>query len=269
MALPPLNRLISSGETRLIGLLLFAFLSACAPVAPRLEGVRIAPEVGDALLADWRESTSGIAALQGLAKVKAKTPEGSLSGTQVVVAARPALLRAETLSPFGTPLLLLAADGDRLGVSVPPRGVYYTGRASPANLGRFFRIPLRLEDLVDILLYRAPLPGATEQRTLALDAGGWSVERRSAGRHQELRFDGQRRLVELRYFAKDELFLEVIYGGFEGAVNLPRQVSIALPELDTRASLDFEEVTFNGSPRPELFRLVPPAGATVVSLDDL
>jgi len=246
-----------------------ALLAACAPPLVRLPGTAVAPEVGDTLLADWRASTAEVQTLQGLAKVRARTAEGSLSATQVIVAARPDRLRAETLSPFGTPLLVLAADGARLGVSVPANAVFYTGEASPENLGRFFRIPLRLEDLVDILLYRAPLSAFVERQTLVLQTGGWLVQLAAADRRQELRFDGQRRLVEIRYYNADRMFLEITYGGFAAPEALPRQIAIALPELETRASLDFEDATYNGKPRAELFRLEPPAGARVVVLDDL
>lgn len=246
-----------------------ALLAACAPLPARLVGTAVAPEVGDALLADWRASTAEVHTLQGLAKVRARTAEGSLSATQVIVAVRPDRLRAETLSPFGTPLLVLAADGARLGVSVPANAVFYTGEASPENLGRFFRIPLRLEDLVDILLYRASLPGFVERQTLALESGGWLLQLTAADRRQELRFDEQRRLAEIRYYTADRMFLEITYGGFAATGALPRQIAIELPELETRASLEFEDATYNGNPRAELFRLEPPAGAKVVSLDDL
>lgn len=247
-----------------------ALLAACAPLPARLVGTAVAPEIGDALLADWRAKTSEIQTLQGLARVQARTAQGSLNASQVIVAARPDRLRAETLSPFGSSLLVLAADGERLGVSLPANAVFYSGAASAENLGRFLRIPLRLEDLVDILLYRAPLSGYLERQTLALESGGWLVQLATADRRQELRFDEQRRLTELRYYnTAEKLFLEIVYGGFGASGALPQQIAIALPELETRASLDFEDVTYNGKPRAELFRLEPPAGAKVVSLDDL
>lgn len=250
-------------------MLLLVFLSACAPRPSLQAGSPVAVEIGDALLADWRERSAGMTALQGLAKVKLQTSEGSMNGTQVVVAVHPDQLRAETLNPFGTPLLLLAADGAQLAVYVPSRGTFYTGEATSANLGRFLRIPLGLEDLVDVLLYRAPLPDVGIQQAMTLDSGGWLLLQSAANRHQELRFDARRRLVEIRYYKFGELFLEIGYGRFADNDDLPREVAVTLPELDTMASLVFEEITFNGTPRPALFQLVPPAGADVVSLDDL
>lgn len=269
-ALSFVSRLASRHRAWLACLLLAAGLCACAPLPSRLAGTPVAPEIGDALLADWRQAAVDLSSLQGLARVKAQTAEGSLNATQVLVASRPDRLRAETLSPFGTPLLLLAADGARLGVSVPSRGTFYTGVPSPENLGRFFRIPLQLEELIDVLLYRAPLPEAVERQVFTLEAGGWLMVRRSPGRHQELRFDDRRRLIEVRYYADGQLFLEVGYGGFADDERLPRQVAILLPELETSASLVFGENPYlGGDLRPELFQLAPPAGATIVSLDDL
>ncbi|MCK4508010.1 MAG: DUF4292 domain-containing protein, partial [Desulfuromonadales bacterium] len=206
---------------------------------------------------------------QGLAKVKVHSPEKSMNGTQVILAEKPDRLRAETLSLFGSPVLLLAADGERLGVLLPTRNIYYTGAASPANLGRFIRIPLRLSDLVSVLLYQPPMIDARSEKAFELEEGGWLLIRSGSSRHQELTFNSDRQLVEVSYFDRDKLLLKITYGKFdEAGDHFPLFFGIELPGQKTTASLEFSDPETNGKLKAGIFQLTPPAGVTIVFLDE-
>ena len=217
---------------------------------------------------DWTEISAQVASVQGLAKVKVHTPENTLNGTQVILAEKPDRLRAETLSPFGSPLLLLAADGEELGVLLPTRNLYYTGAATPVNLGRFVRIPLRLADLVSILLYQPPMINALSEQAFELLEGGWLLVRNSSPRRQELTFNPLHQLVEVNYFDRDILLLKITYGKFaEDEDRFPRFFGIEIPEQKTTASLEFSDFATNPELRPGIFQLTPLTGVTVISLD--
>jgi hypothetical protein len=240
-----------------------------------LVGEPISRSFADGLMQEWYENSAWVTSVQGLAKVKVHTPEKSLTGTQVILAEKPNRLRAETLSPFGSPLLLLAADGKKLGVSLPSRNIFYTGEATAANLGRFVRIPLRLTDLISVLLYQPPMIDVLNEEAFALQEGGWLVVRNSSLRRQELIFNHVRQLVEVSYYKQDEfykpdkLFLKINYGKFaEEGTPFPRLFGIELPEAEITASLRFSDLETNGVLRSGIFQLSPPKGATVVSLDD-
>ncbi len=254
----------------LFNLLMFLamLLSACAPLQSKFSGTAVNDEVGQSLLQGWQEHSALVHSVQGLAKVKVRTEEGSRSGTQVILAEQPGHLRAETLSPFGTPLLTLAANSERLSVLMPTQNRYYTGKASAENLGRFARIPLRLEDLVSVLLYQAPLIIAHAEETFALDRGGWLLIRSNANHRQELEFDSDRNLEEVRYFDSDELFLKISYARFDDQEpRFPSAFGIEIPKLQTTASLEFSELSTNREFLPGIFELKPPAGVTVIALD--
>jgi len=250
-------------------LLIVSLLASCAPVRPKLVGESIDQSFADGLMQEWFENSAQITSVQGLAKVKVHTPEKSLNGTQVILAEKPNRLRAETLSPFGSPLLLLAADGKKLGVSLPSRNTFYTGEATAANLGRFVRIPLRLTDLISVLLYQPPMIDVLSEEAFELQKGGWLLVRYGPLRRQELIFNHARQLVEVSYYKQEELFLKINYGQFpEDGDRFPQLFGIELPEAQTTASLKFSDLETNGTLRPGIFQLVPPEGATVVSLDD-
>ena len=252
----------------LAGLFLLALLGGCAPVVTS-DGRLPAPGIeGEQLLAAWTAQAGRYQAVQGLAKVKVKTPERSASGTQVIIARRPGQLRAETLSPFGTTLLLLATDGTDLGVLVPSQNRYYFGKADADNVGRFTKIPVEPITLVNTLLYDAPVLAFSKVTTWSLPAGGWVVELSRWGGRQELVFDSQRRLIAMRYFENGDPVLTIDYNDFpETGPVFPRQVGLHLYKYDVEARMTFEEVELDRSPAPGLFRLEPPVGVETYDLD--
>jgi outer membrane lipoprotein-sorting protein len=251
----------------MVAALLLALLSACVPLAITPSGVKVDDQTGTTLLEEWQQRAAQVFAVQGIANAKVSTPERNVSGTQVVLAERPDHFRAESLSPFGTPLLTLAANGDQLSVLLPAQNVFYTGSASAENLGRFTRLPLKPVDLVDLLLYRAPLITARRRTTYALHEGGWQVTLNGALRRQELVFDAERRLVDVRYFERDTLFLRIGYQNFDELVaNFPAQFIIEVPEFATTARLAFTELAINRTFQPGIFHLKAPDGATIYNL---
>lgn len=244
-------------------------LSACAPIVERPAGRLLDVTVGEELLADWLAQAGQVNTLQGMAKVKVKTSERSVSGTQVLLVERPDRFRAETLSPFGTPLLMLASDGADLGVLLPTEGVYYAGTATPANLGRFTRMSLRVDDLVSLLLYRAPVLHFETLQVYGREEGGWLVQLDTAQRRQLLLFDPDRRLTRVSYLDGERLLLEVGYERFETAeARFPQRFDIQLPDQEVTASLEFDELALNREFQPGIFRIDPPPGIRIYPLDD-
>ena len=96
------------------------FFCGCATLPPRQpSATAVSEEFGSTLLHEWLTASGRHAALQGVAKLRVQTPQRTLSGTQVLLVEKPDRLRAETLSPFGTPVLVLTADGSDLAVLLP------------------------------------------------------------------------------------------------------------------------------------------------------
>jgi outer membrane lipoprotein-sorting protein len=250
--------------------LALCLLSGCATLPASQPGTLAAAETGQTLLAEWLRRSAEPQSLQGVAKVRVQTAQRTLNGTQVLLVGAPDRLRAETLSPFGTPLLVLAANGKDLAVLLPGDNLFYRGRANPENLGRFTRLPLRLADLVGILLSRPPLLSYQRLDAFALADGGWRIELEDGQRRQLLHFDASLRLLDVHYLAAGELQLRLAYGDYaEAEDNLPRRIDLELPLQQTRASLLFNELQADPQLLPALFVLEPPRGATVIGLDDL
>lgn len=252
----------------LLGLALTVAGCSGVPKQP-LPGAEVsAPEAhGQALLAMWLEQSKALHSLQGLAKVRVKTDQGSLSGTQVVIVAKPAQLRAETLSPFGNPLLSLASDGRQLTVLVPGDNLFFSGEATAENLTRFTRMPLPPTALVDILLWQPPLVAFQELSTFRTAGGGWRLLLVAGPLRQELTFDAAERLESVRYFSGDALQLQIDYAGFADSMSVPRQIRLEQPPFAMQTSLDFSEIAVNQPLPAGRFTLVPPDGSRIIPLD--
>lgn len=250
-------------------LVLLWSMAGCATLPAYQSGVSVEEDVGRSLLHDWLATSRRHDTLQGIAKVRVETAGRNVSGTQVLLVERPDRLRAETLSPFGTPLLVMAADGVDLGVWLPGENLYYGGPATPENLSRFTRLPLHVADLVDILLARPPVIAHHQLTTFLLPAGGWRIELVAGSRSQHLLFDGNRRLREVRYLRGEDLQMHLVYADIGPEPQaLPRRIDLEVPGQGVRASLSFTELSTDRPPQPGTFKLAVPAGAAVVRLDD-
>lgn len=249
-------------------LLTLPLLSSCAQLAPKLVGEPVSPDFSQELISEWQTLTAKNSSLSGLAKFEMVTPERTLKGTQVLILKQPDSLRAEVLSLFGSPLLLLAANGEQLGVHLPFENEFYTGEASAKNLGRFVRLPMHLQDLVNVLLYRPPMIAASSMEGYALQGQGWLLERNKPPYRQELFFDEQKRLVEVNYYNRSGLSLAIDYDGFSEEGLFPQEFDLKFPRMEITASLKFSELEVNGELSQDLFHLPIPTGAEVFSLEE-
>lgn len=245
-------------------------LPGCATLPEPSHKTPVAADFGVKLLEEWLLNSARTRSIEGVAKVRVQTPERSVSGTQVLLADMPDRLRAETLSPFGTPLLVLTVNETELTVLVTGDNRVFRGRPSVENLGRFTRLPLRVVDLVGILLSRPPLIAYRDLQVFQLDDGGWQLALTADQRRQELRFDRLRRLAAVNYLYDGALQLHLTYGEFDGAApSVPKRMELELPVAQIQAELVFRELATNRQFEPALFRLTPPTGALITDLDEL
>lgn len=212
------------------------------------------------LLQRLDQNAENYQSLSGLAKFKVRTGSRSVSGTQVLLAQKPDHLRTEILNPFGQPVLLLATDGGRLTVQVPGEREYYSGAATAPTLRKFLQIPLRLEDLVQILLYQIPILPYGRTELLLLEEGGWKlVLHGDEGSRQELRFDPLLRLVGAGYYLGEELQLEIRYGKFRDRDGqFPTLAELVMPQQEGELSLAFSDLQTNVAIPSDRFLLQPP-----------
>lgn len=244
---------------------LAVFFAGCAtPPAPApVKPLPPRVEAADLLLRVQR-SGEAFNSLVGEAKSRVETAEKKVSGQQVLMIQKPNLFRSEVLGPFGL-LAQVVCDGSELVVLVPGEARAYKGEPSLQNLRRVTRLPLRLEDLVQILLYQVPLYEFVRSEVSVLSGGYGLTLTGEGGRRQVLEFDEQQRLVKASYYADRDLLLAVSYGDFSsGEPAFPRSLTLDSPVYRTTASLTYLEPRTNPSISAEKFVPAVPQGFGVV-----
>ena len=167
-----------SSRLRLAGGLLLAVagLSACATTAPPPAPPPIAEEAR-AALARIEQHRRSLVDLRSLADITLRRSGRSqrLSGVMLLLG-EPASLRFEALSPFGTPVLIVAGDPQSLTLWEVLDNRAYLAPTSPDANRRWLGLALGGEDLVALLAARArPLPDPTQVELLAPDETGPSL----------------------------------------------------------------------------------------------
>ncbi len=237
----------------------------CAP-APRVP-LEVAPGLEDVLVRQMQENARAFHSVQGFARVWVRAEGRSAGGRQVLIVQEPNLFRTDVLNPFGSPVMQIAADGFDLTAIVPGDGVFYTGEATFANLYRFTRLPLALEETVALMLYRVPFNPLLDRELTPRHDGYLLTMRGALDWRQELFFDPRLRLVRADWYEGNRLVLRAEYGDFMSQdPTFPRSLSLSVPGQELEAEVNFTEIELNVDIPPERFRLAPPRGYRVEPL---
>jgi outer membrane lipoprotein-sorting protein len=212
---------------------------------------------------------ANLVTIQGDAKLKVDSPQGSGTLTMFVAISRPGLMHLETFDFFNRPVSALVSDGQRFGLYQTEGNVWYQGPASPANVSRFLPVVLPSEELVAVMLGQVPFIPA-ERMTLELDRdqGVYVLKLLRGGVTQTLQVHPKfYRVVrsEVRGVPGYDLAFEDFQE--QGPVVFPKEVKLIAQVAETELRLRYSEVKLNAPPDLTLFELTPPEGARVVEVD--
>lgn len=205
--------------------------------------------------------------LQTSATIRIVTGDDQISASQFLLVQRPDRLRSEIFGPFTTPVLSLAADREQLSVFLPLQKKFQRGSATAANVARFTKLPLRIEDLVGIILV-APPRFSFEQSAVIATIGGDRLDLVAAGGvEQRFTFDAAGHLLQAVYLLSERIQLQVDYNAFDPARDdFPMTMQVTIPERQVVATMTFRESEINKEIPPERFVLKVPAGVKVQPL---
>jgi hypothetical protein len=175
----------------------------------------------------------------------------------MLLLAEPASLRFEALSPFGTPVLIVAGDPQSLTLWEVLDNRAYLAPASPEANRRWLGLALGGEDLVALLSGRArPLPDPTGVELVAPDETGPSVRLNGRDVEQRIWFDpasGQARQVE--WTGKNPARVTFTPAPPDGP---PAGLRLETPDGTLRVSVTYRDPKMNTGLDPALLKLTVP-----------
>lgn len=239
----------------LIFILLVVLTGCVRPAAPVWTTIPTAEQ----LLSQIASESGQYLSLDGAASVSLTTGDKFFSSQQFLLLQKPNRLRADVLSGFGQLILQMASNGEMLSVflntTVPGR--FLRGPASYENIFRFVRVPLKTEDLLELLLYDPPLI-AYQHSSVETSPTALTLVLSGSDSRQELLFDRQLLLVGCRYYNSGEMYLSVDYKKISEKDRFPHKIEILMPQEQTRVKVSFSELKLNGEIERTQFYLKRP-----------
>jgi len=236
-------------------------LAGCASL-PASPSRPLAPEVHrllDALDQRWRQFED----LRTRVEITLRHGNRAQALSGVLLLKAPDSLRLEALSPWGQPLLLLAANGEVVTLYQVTENRAWVGPASARATERWLGLALEPTDLVGIL--SGHVPPIKELRTGTLRSGnglGPSLELTAAGKTLRIWLDPESLVIhQVEWLAKDAPFRITYEGGGPGTP----PTGLTLTALDQPLVLSVryrDPVVGVGLPR-ELFTLTLPEHAKI------
>jgi outer membrane biogenesis lipoprotein LolB len=165
-------------------------LQGCAWLMPPPEEDALARQ----WVAQWATHNADLEPTKGLMRIEIISGGQVTSGRAAWAAEHPDRLRLEWLSALGQPLMSMAGDGQTITLYSSADQTYRRFAQSRTALERLIRMPIGIEDLIDLLAGRPPLPEYAAARFAPGPGIGVVLESRWRIRLAELQSDASRRL---------------------------------------------------------------------------
>jgi len=244
------------------------FLLLLAGCPPRVDVRSVPPPDATALLAEVDAVEAGVAALQSQAKahVDARGKKGNVQ--MFVAAAAPASVHVEVLDFFGKPSGILISDGQQFVMLASDTGTWLRGGATAENVSRVLPVALPPDQLVAMLLGRAPrLPDPSPTLVVDPEKNVFRVTLRAGGRTQELWVDPTRRRVVRSHVDGKEAYT-LTFDAFEDVRGTPFPRAISFAGAGSVA-VQYTDLRLGEQPDAALFVPQAPPGVPVEQIQPL
>ena len=238
------------------------FLLLLAGCPPRVDVRTVPPPDATALLSEVDAVAGGVAALQSQAKahVDGRGKKGNVQ--MFVAAAAPASVHLAVLDFFGKPSGILISYARQFVMLASDTGTWLRGAATAENVSRVLPVALPPDQLVAMLLGRAPRL-ADPSPTLDVDPekNVFRVTLRAGGRTQELWVDPSRKRVVRSHVDGPDAYT-LTFDGFEDVRGVPFPRAISFAGVGSVA-LQYTDLRLGEQPDASLFVPQAPPGVPV------
>jgi hypothetical protein len=253
-----------------------AAIVGCSTVAPQipspteldLEQPPVTGWTADKLVGILSQRDRQFQSLRALASVHYHGPDGSQGFQEAVLVQRPDKARLETLSLLGA-ILIVTVNADQIAGLHPREGIFVRGQSSEANLFRYTRIPLELQDMTRLLLGLPPITNAADWQI-----GGSALYRELEGQAKEIVVFDLARELPVRWHRLSSDGRAELSAAFENfsatpAGLFPSKITLEVPAQERSLEIVYQEPEVNVELAPSLFVQEKPANAKEIPIEAL
>lgn len=213
--------------------------------------------------------------LRAWASLSFQSEDESYSFQEALLLQVPAHIRMEILSPFGNPVVLMVANENNFSIFDMNRKKFYQGRASQENLYRFLQLPLKPEDLINLLSGNIPhLDSDAPVKEVVISNKKVYLLEGSDDHYLgkwRMWIDSQNYVpLRVALFSLDgEVLYDVYYEDFQSVndYRFPGELTILMPSEGKKLSLKYKTITLNQGIPVDVFQLKVPEGIDVIQMD--
>jgi outer membrane lipoprotein-sorting protein len=248
--------------------LLASLLAACGPAPRPADAYASAPD----LVRDMLALRAKVRSLRAAGRADHYGERGRVQGKIFAFAKQPGRLRVDLMSPFGSTLAVLTADGAVFRLSDLRESRYYEGPAEPCNIARLIGVPLAPEDAMAALAGSTPIIEGSP--VVTWDGGGfYRVRIEGGGLAQTLEIGPSRRVLPLRRSLLERNGETVFDMTFDrwldvGGASVPHEIRVSMPREKAELLVRYDEgaVEVNVDLPDDAFTQTPPPGTAVESV---
>jgi len=194
--------------------------------------------------------------------------------TELILIKKPQHLRMDILSPFGSPVLTMATNGEDINLQYHSRNRFFSGKAGDPNMAAILSPSLNIEELVLILTGGIPLITFDESKsTSTWEREGYRLSLQNETTRQDILFDdkGLYPLTSAIYDRQETMLLSVTMGKYKvvDGFYFPSAIVLFMPLEDYEMKVRYSRVALNETLELEAFSLSPPEGVLVEGLQGI
>ena len=226
------------------------------------------------LLEALKSRSEMIDSIEGRINSKIIVNGDSNSSKQLVVFKKPSYMRLDILTPFGSPALTMATDGDFLDLQYHSENRFFSGPANGRTLSGLLSSSLSIKDLSKILSGSIPLITFDEDKSVVkVEKEGYRLILQNSLVRQEILLENNNLYpIEGAIFdAQNKIVVTIKMDDYEKIkdIDFPKSIDFSTPLENYEMKIDYLDVALNEYTGMNAFQLIPPEGTQVENLGRL
>lgn len=257
-------------------LIIIVFLPSCT-LFPR-ETIKPALPVREysstELLHALNSRSNIIESIEGQISSKIIVNGDSKGSKQLLLLRKPAFIRMDILTPFGSPALTMVTDGEFLDLQYHSENRFFSGQANGRNLSGLLSSSLNIKDLATVLSGDIPLIAFDEEKSaVTMEEKGYRLTVKNGKAKQEILLEANRLypLEGIIYGDENKVLLTIRMDDYKKVKDIafPTSIDLFIPLENYEMKIHYLDVALNEYTGMNAFQLNPPEGTLIENLDTI